>query len=421
MKPDASTTTASTATASAIAAAVAASNPSAALVGPNGEIRQASGSVRSSGSVRRRRAKNVSRVYADANDKKPKSWWDYEHSPLMSFGKQSDYEIVRRLGRGKYSEVFEGVAIQLGKPCTIKVLKPVKQKKILREIKVLQDLRGAPNVVQLLDVVCEPATQTPCLVQEYVDNVDFRELYPTLSDYDVRFYMFQLLRALDFCHMNGIMHRDVKPHNVMIDPVRRQLKLIDWGLAEFYHAGMQYNVRVASRYFKGPELLVDIQDYDYSLDLWSFGCVLAALIFRREPFFRGKDNADQLVKIVHVLGSDGFFAFVNKYGGAVDSRLVQALQNCKRRSWQSFITPACQSRCTPDALALLDGLLVYDMPGRLTAREAMDMPYFDLVRSEASGVSQPSSSSSSSSSTSSVAQPSKDSGVESAIANTPSA
>jgi len=322
-------------------------------------------------------------VYADANDRKPKSWWDYERSPFLSFGKQSDYEIVRRLGRGKYSEVFEGVAIKLGKPCTIKVLKPVKQKKILREIKVLQDLLGAPNIVQLIDVVCEPATQTPCLIQEYVDSVDFRELYPTLSDYDVRFYMFQLLRALDFCHMNGIMHRDVKPHNVMIDPVRRELKLIDWGLAEFYHAGMQYNVRVASRYFKGPELLVDVQDYDYSLDLWSFGCVFAALIFRREPFFRGKDNSDQLVKIVHVLGSDDFFAFVAKYGAAVDSRVSQLLQNCKRRSWQSYITPACQSRCTPDALALLDGLLVYDMPARLTAREAMAMPYFDPVRAEA--------------------------------------
>jgi len=376
-----------------------------------GEARQSSGS-RGSGSVRRRRTKNISRVYADANDRKPKSWWDYEHTPLITFGKQSDYEIVRRLGRGKYSEVFEGVAVQIGQPCTIKVLKPVKQKKILREIKVLQDLLGAPNTVQLIDVVCEPSTQTPCLIQEYVDSVDFRELYPVLSDYDVRFYMYQLLRALDFCHMNGIMHRDVKPHNVMIDPVKRQLKLIDWGLAEFYHAGMQYNVRVASRYFKGPELLVNIQDYDYSLDLWSFGCVLAALIFRREPFFRGKDNADQLVKIVHVLGSDDFFAFVTKYNAAVEPRMQQLLQNCKRRSWNSYINPSCQSRCTPDALALLDRLLVYDMPSRLTAREAMNMPYFDMVRAEANA---------SSISPSSTPEPQKDAKVEPAIASTPPA
>lgn len=54
--------------------------------------------------------------------------------------------------------------------------------------------------------------------------------------------------------------------------------MIDWGLAEFYHAGTEYNVRVASRYFKGPELLVDFQEYDYSLDMWSYGCMFASMV-----------------------------------------------------------------------------------------------------------------------------------------------
>lgn len=65
-----------------------------------------------------------------------------------------------------------------------------------------------------------------------------------------RYYIFELLKALDYSHSNGIMHRDVKPHNVMIDHDQKQLRLIDWGLAEFYHPGREYNVRVASRYFK---------------------------------------------------------------------------------------------------------------------------------------------------------------------------
>lgn len=97
------------------------------------------------------------------------------------------------------------------------------------------------------------------------------------------------------------MHRDVKPHNVMVDHELRKLRLIGWGLAEFYHPGKEYNVRVASRYFKGPELLVDLQDYDYSLDMWSLGCMFAGMIFRKEPFFYGHDNQDQLVKIAKVL------------------------------------------------------------------------------------------------------------------------
>jgi casein kinase II subunit alpha len=96
-------------------------------------------------------------------------------------------------------------------------------------------------------------------------------------------------------------------------------------LAEFYHPGTDYNVRVASRYFKGPELLVDFQEYDYSLDMWSLGCMFASMvnrlkasglshglrtaqIFRKEPFFHGHDNADQLVKITKVLGTDELFA-----------------------------------------------------------------------------------------------------------------
>lgn len=75
-------------------------------------------------------------------------------------------------------------------------------------------------------------------------------LYPTFTDYDIRYYMFQLLRALDFAHSRGIMHRDVKPHNIMIDHKKRTLRLIDWGLAEFYFPEREYNTRVASRYFK---------------------------------------------------------------------------------------------------------------------------------------------------------------------------
>ncbi len=89
----------------------------------------------------------------------------------------------------------------------------MKKKKIKREIKILQNLCGGPNIIQLLDMVRDPVSETPSLIFEHVDNVDFKVLYPTLTDMDLRYYLFELLKALDFCHSNGIMHRDVKPHN----------------------------------------------------------------------------------------------------------------------------------------------------------------------------------------------------------------
>jgi len=145
----------------------------------------------------------------------------------------------RVAGRGKYSEVFEGINVVNYQKCVIKVLKPVKKKKIKREIKILQNLSGGPNIVALLDVVRdnqvilsqyspnhEPSaavpkagtaskntsngyvasddennnsflmqSKTPSLIFEYVNNTDFRSLYPKFVDYDVRYYIFELLKV----------------------------------------------------------------------------------------------------------------------------------------------------------------------------------------------------------------------------------
>ncbi len=159
---------------------------------------------------------SIARVYANVNSCLPRYYWDYDAVQIL-WGDLENYEIVKKVGKGKYSEVFEGVNILNSERCVIKVLKPVKKKKIKREIKILQNLSGGPNVVSLLDVVRDPQSKTPSLIFENVDNIDFRTLYPRFTDSDVRFYILELLKALDFCHSKGIMHRDVKPHNVMID------------------------------------------------------------------------------------------------------------------------------------------------------------------------------------------------------------
>lgn len=125
-----------------------------------------------------------------------------------------------------------------------------------------------------------------------MEHQETKLLMPSMTLDDVRMYVYQVLEALEFSHSHGIMHRDVKPLNIVINPTTKQLKLIDWGLAEFYHPEKEYNVRVASRYYKGPELLVDDKAYHYSLDIWSLGCTLAGMIFKIETFFKGSDNFD---------------------------------------------------------------------------------------------------------------------------------
>ncbi|XP_041454176.1 casein kinase II subunit alpha-like [Lytechinus variegatus] len=321
------------------------------------------------------------RVYADVNSHRPREYWDYE-SHVVEWGQQDDYQIVRKLGRGKYSEVFEAVNITSNEKCVIKILKPVKKKKIKREIKILENLRGGPNIIALQAIVKDPVSRTPALIFEYVNNTDFKQLYQTLKDYEIRYYLFELLKALDYSHSMGIMHRDVKPHNVMIDHENRRLRLIDWGLAEFYHPGQEYNVRVASRYFKGPELLVDYQLYDYSLDMWSLGCMLASMIFRKEPFFHGHDNYDQLVRITKVLGTDELYEYLDKYQIELDPRFNDILGRHSHKRWERFVHSENQHLVSPEALDFLDKLLRYDHQERHTAREAMEHPYFYPVVKE---------------------------------------
>ena len=86
------------------------------------------------------------------------------------------------------------------------------------------------------------------------------------------------MQALSYSHSHGIIHRDLKPQNICIDPIRRELTVIDWGLADFYRPKQELNLRVASRYYKPPEILLKYKYYDYSFDMWSVGCILAGIV-----------------------------------------------------------------------------------------------------------------------------------------------
>jgi len=250
----------------------------------------------------------------------------------------------------------------------------------MQEIKILRRLSGGPNIVTLLNVVRNEQYERPSLVFEYVDNIDFRTLYPRFTDYDIRFYIYELLKALDFCHDKGIMHRAVKPQNVMIDHKHRKLRLIGWGSADFYLSGTEYNEWLGSAWIQAPELLLEHLKYDYSVDMWSVGNMFASMIFRREPFIHGITISSIINKIASILGTDDFFAYLAKHNIELDPLYREALPCVPEKSWQSLINVENERFADDEAIDFVDNLLRYDPNERLTAREALAHPYFTPVR-----------------------------------------
>ncbi|OHS98445.1 CMGC family protein kinase [Tritrichomonas foetus] len=321
----------------------------------------------------------VSRVYKDANQKLGSDWYDCENwdLPISSPG---DLEIGEWIGTGKYSDVFIGYR---GKEkVALKVMKPVRPMKYNREAKILFILKGGPNVVNLQRIIQNPDSQQLTFVFDYAPNCDYQTLLQTFTNREVKFYLYQLMRALQFSHSHGIMHRDIKPQNIMYDRNTKSLQLIDWGLAEFYHPGARYNIHVASRHFKAIELLVDYQFYDYSVDIWGFGVTMAGIIFHKMPFFKGNDDFDMVNKITAVLGTDDFYDYLEKYGIDIPSKMEKQISKSRGKKWSSFINKLNEELATPEAIDLISKCLRYDHMERITAEEALNHPYFDDVRNE---------------------------------------
>ena len=117
------------------------------------------------------------------------------------------------------------------------------------------------------------------------------------------------------------MHRDIKPHNFVFDSEKKDLKLIDFGLAEHYSPNKSFSTRVASLYFKAPELLLGYSFYDYSVDIWALGATFASIVifplkfkvYKRSPFFHGANPEDQMDKISCVLGTSELFEYMKFY------------------------------------------------------------------------------------------------------------
>ncbi|KAM0559805.1 hypothetical protein ACHAPJ_003753 [Fusarium lateritium] len=258
----------------------------------------------------------------------------------------------------------------------MKLFKQESQRRIHSEIGVLRHLNPGPNIIQLIDVVQGEEGNNIGIVLEYVNNTDFRSLYPRFSDLDIRYYTRELLKALEFAHSQGVMHRDIRPHNVVIGHDSRKLRLVGWSSAEFYQPNEEYDVCVGV--FKPPELLLSYEKYDYSIDMWNFGSMLASMVFRKEPFFHGNSILDQLDKICQVLGTDPFYRFARQYDIDLDQEYTEALGDQPRQEWTNFENPDNRRLVTAEAIGLIDLLLRFDPGERLTAAQALEHAYYEV-------------------------------------------
>merc|ERR1712243_212836 len=263
----------------------------------------------------------------------------------------------------------------------IKVLKPIKYVKLLREVKILNDVMGHRNIVKLTDVVHNEQAQRYAYVFEYVPSDNPRRIFQNFSTFDIQHYIYQILLGLDFIHSRGIMHRDIKPINILYNLKTRNLKIIDFGLAEYYIENQDYIIRVATKYFKGPELLLKNPKYDYSLDIWSLGTILAAILFNKDPFFQGDDNRDMVAKIINVFGYEEVIAYVRKYSLKFDPNFLSTMRNKPGKPWSDFYSTRYIERISTQSLDILECFLVIDHRCRISARQAMKHPYFSIVRS----------------------------------------
>lgn len=290
------------------------------------------------------------------------------------------------IGRGSYGIVYKAVSADDAS------LPPVAIKKVqscwaVREVQALRRLAGCPNVIQLLGVF--PGRETNHqelsinIVLEYVKDTLQRIIRHhkheglQMATHSIILYSYQLLRGLGCLRQRNIVHRDVKPANLLVNPQTGGLKICDFGTAiEASEAptAASHQVYVCSRYYRAPELIMSGENYSFPVDTWSAGCVVAELILG-QPIFAGRDGVDQLQCIIEILGtpSPQDIASMNPlydaavhFGPPLPPMPLDVVLNRKN--------------LPPTVLQLLAGLLMYNPENRLMPLEALGLKLYDVLR-----------------------------------------
>ncbi|KAI8802397.1 kinase-like domain-containing protein [Cladochytrium replicatum] len=285
----------------------------------------------------------------------------------------SRYTKDKKIGEGTYADVYLGYQVDTGRKVAIKKIKVGQFKdgldlSAIREVKALQELRH-PNVVELIDVYSHK--QNLNLVLEFLET-DLEMIIKTksiaFSAGDVKSWMKMTLQGVAFCHRNFILHRDLKPNNLLISS-NGVLKLADFGLARDYgNASQKLTPNVVTRWYRSPELFFGAPYYGEGVDIWAIGCIFAELMLRT-PFMAGETELGQLETIFRALGTPS----EDEWPGLEDLPLFGSM-NLTR-----YPKPPLRNLFTAagaDALDLLDRMLIYCPSRRIRAQDALQHMYF---------------------------------------------
>ncbi|ESO82954.1 hypothetical protein LOTGIDRAFT_204877 [Lottia gigantea] len=287
-----------------------------------------------------------------------------------------NFQKIEKIGEGTYGVVYKARDKISGHMVALKKIRLDSESEgvpstAIREISLLKELEH-PNVVRLLDVI--HSEMKLYLVFEYL-NLDLKkymDMAPPsgLASELIKSYMFQLLQGIAFCHAHRVLHRDLKPQNLLID-TQGNIKLADFGLARAFGVPVRtYTHEVVTLWYRAPEILLGSRFYSTPVDVWSLGCIFAEMITRR-PLFPGDSEIDQLFRIFRTLGTPD----ENTWPGI--SQLPDFKTTFPR--WpQQPIANVVTSLCD-EGKDLITKMLYYEPSRRVSAKAALLHPYFSDV------------------------------------------
>ncbi|XP_052620323.1 cyclin-dependent kinase C-2 [Lactuca sativa] len=311
-------------------------------------------------------------------------------SPAWGSRSVDCFEKLEQIGEGTYGQVYMAREIRTGEIVALKRIRMDNEREgfpitAIREIKILKKLHHE-NVIKLKEIVTSPGPEKDdqgrpdgnkykggiYMVFEYMDH-DLTGLADRpgmrFSVAQIKCYMRQLLTGLHYCHVNQVLHRDIKGSNLLIDN-EGNLKLADFGLARSFsndHNGNLTN-RVITLWYRPPELLLGTTKYGPAVDMWSVGCIFAELLHGK-PIFPGKDEPEQLSKIFELCGApdENNWPGVSKIPWYNNFKPTRPIKRRLRDVFRHF---------DRNALELLEKMLTLDPSQRISAKDALDAEYF---------------------------------------------